>query len=250
VGLEPRLGLDELLGYYDSLEERRDLEAKIRARFRPRVDWVQREAGDTGRLLDIGCSRGQFPAAMKDAGWRAEGVETDAAKAAAGEAEFGIRIHNAPFDEWEGDGTYDAITGWHVVEHFVDPSKVLERAAALLEPDSGRLFLEVPNFRSLGRVLGGSQWVHYDVPYHQHFFTPATLTALCERAGLEVLWTSQRALDSDWWSVKRTLQRVLRGPLTPLRWLVSIKPIAWLVAWLGSWLGYTETFQLLARKRA
>ena len=39
----------------------------------------------------------------------------------------------------------------------------------------------------LARVLGGPLWVHYDVPYHQHFFTPATLRTLCEKAGLEVL---------------------------------------------------------------
>lgn len=250
VGLEPRLPLAELLGYYESLPDRRDLEEKIKARFQPRVQWIQRELGATGTLLDIGCSRGQFPAAMKEAGWDAEGVEADASRAAAGEAEFGIRIHNETFDTWETERRYQAITGWHVVEHFVDPLAVLRRAATLLEPGRGRLFLEVPNFQSLGRILGGPRWVHYDVPYHQHFFTPASLGALCEQAGLEVLWTSTRALDSDWWSVKRTLQRRLEsGPGRLLRPLVSIKPIAWSIAWLASLLGLTETFQLLARRR-
>jgi hypothetical protein len=117
-------------------------------------------------------------------------------------------------------------------------------------PETGRLFLEVPNFHSLGRVLGGPLWVHFDVPYHQHFFTPSSLTALAEKAGLEVLWTSTHSLDSDWWSIKRTLQRRLASfPGRLLRPLISIKPVAWLMARMASWFGYTETFQLLARRR-
>lgn len=250
VGLAPRLPLDELLGYYQDLPERHDLEDKIRARFRPRVEWVARELPEPGNLLDIGCSRGQFPAAMQAAGWHAEGVEADAGKAAAGAAEFGLPIHAVAFDEWETDARYQAITGWHVVEHFRDPLAVLRKAAELLSPEGGRLFLEVPNHDALGRVLAGRHWVHYDVPYHQHFFTPATLRDLCARAGLEVLWTSVRPLDSDWWSIKRSLQRRIAGtPWVVLRPLISLKPVAWLLAQLGSWFGLTETFQLLARRR-
>lgn len=249
VGLEPRLPLHELLTYYEGLTSRSDLEEKIRARFVPRCEWIDHLLPKKGRILDVGCGRGQFPAQMRDRGWQAEGIEANPLQAAAGRAEFGLTIHEAPFDQWSGPGTYQAITAWHVLEHFIDPTKALANAAALLAP-GGLFFAEVPNFASLGRAWGGADWVHYDVPFHQHFFTPASLTALAEKSGLEVLGHSRQALDSDWWSIKRTLQRRLTGfPAALVRPLISIKPVAWMIAWAGALFGYTETFQLVARKR-
>lgn len=253
VGLIPRLPLGELLRYYEGLEVREGLEDKIRQRFRPRVRWVSRRLPGRGRLLDVGCGGGQFPHAMKEDGWEVEGVEADEAKASRGAAEFEIRIHNHPFDQWEPpeDARYQAVTGWHVLEHFIDPGVALRQVARVLDPEGGRLFLEVPNFHSLGRVWGGPRWVHYDVPYHQHFFTPATLGALLEREGFEVLEVSRMPLDSDWWSLKRTLQRRLEGSwLRPLlRPLVSFMPIARLLVFLGGLAGYSETFQVMAGRR-
>ncbi len=248
VGLEPRLPLGELLAYYQGLDTREDLEQKIRERFRKRVDLVAGAVPPGSAVLDVGCGRGQFPAALRDAGFRAEGVEASPDLVERGRAEFDLEIHQAAFDEWETDRRYQAITAWHVLEHFVDPLAVLRRARGLLDPGTGRLFLEVPNHRSLGALLAGASWVHYDVPYHQHFFEPATLEALCRRAGLEVLRVTRSPLDSDWWSLKRSLQRRIAGSwLGWLRPLVSLKPVMVLLAWLGALAGRTETFQLVAR---
>lgn len=252
VGLSPRLPLDKLLAYYDGLDTRADLEDKIRARFRPRQRWVSKCLPGRGRLLDVGCGRGQFPAAMRDEeGWQAEGIEAEAVKAASGAAEFEMTIHQAPFDTWQGGepGSYQAITAWHVLEHFLDPLVALRNARRLLAED-GRLFLEVPNFRSLGRVVGGARWVHYDVPYHQHFFTPTTLRRALEACDLEVVSVSRAPLDSDWWSIKRTLQRRCeRWPLRILRPLVSFLPVPKLLSWMAAAFGYTETLQVQARPR-
>jgi SAM-dependent methyltransferase len=73
------------------------------------------------------------------------------------------------------------VTAWAVFEHLRDPAAAFRAVAGLLRP-GGILILEVPNLRSIW-----ARWaLQEDVPRHLYFFTPRTLRAYGEAAGLEL----------------------------------------------------------------
>ena len=78
----------------------------------------------------------------------------------------------------------DAVVLWHVLEHVEDPGAALDRVRGWLRP-GGTLLIGVPNIESLQARIGGSRWLHLDVPRHRHHFTPGGIESLLGRHGLE-----------------------------------------------------------------
>jgi SAM-dependent methyltransferase len=138
-----------------------------------------------GRLLDVGCGKGRFLAAARDAGWEVLGVEFAPASAEAARAAYGIDVAVGDFLDLPLEGGFDVITMWHVLEHLPDPLAAVARAEELLAP-GGRLVISVPNIESLQARLGGERWFHLDLPRHLMHFSPRSLSALVDRTGLRV----------------------------------------------------------------
>jgi SAM-dependent methyltransferase len=138
-----------------------------------------------GRLLDVGCQKGEFMLWMQQRGWQVQGVEVSRkAPNLFGLPIFYGRLEEAAFRP----RSFDAVTAWAVLEHVHDPVGLLRRLARLLRPE-GRAFVLVPNFRSLpGRFMR-----HDDVPRHLVMFTPRTLSRAAAAAGLRV----ERTVFSD-----------------------------------------------------
>ncbi|HMN95827.1 MAG TPA: methyltransferase domain-containing protein [Phycisphaerales bacterium] len=129
-----------------------------------------------GRLLDIGCYKGEFAWWMQQRGWKVRGAEFSTVPPNA----FGIDIHCGELATLR-EAPFDAITMWAVLEHVHDPRALVRDAVRLLRP-GGRLFVLVPNFRSIP-----ARWLlHDDVPRHLLMFTPQTLRRLLVESGLEV----------------------------------------------------------------
>ncbi|MDQ8728349.1 class I SAM-dependent methyltransferase [Bradyrhizobium sp. LHD-71] len=128
-----------------------------------------------GRLLDIGCYRGEFIYHMNELGWDAHGIEFSSRPPNLfGQSIFYGDIANAPFAEQ----SFDVVTIWAVFEHVYDPRHVLKQAHRLLRP-GGTLIILVPNYNSLpARFM-----YHDDVPRHVTMFTPKTLGQLLEQEG-------------------------------------------------------------------
>lgn len=137
-----------------------------------------------GRVLDVGCGNGRFLFALQQLGWTVEGIEPDPAAAAQARV-AGIHVIESPI---EGavipDGSYDAITIHHVLEHLVDPGRMLEAAARWLRP-GGTLVVAVPN--PLGAVARhfGAAWRGFDVPRHLVLLSPKALQRAMTAAGLQ-----------------------------------------------------------------
>jgi SAM-dependent methyltransferase len=139
-----------------------------------------------GRLLDVGCGDGAFMSAMAGLGWRAEGVDPDAAaiegaRAAALDVTEGTL---AAVDDAEHASRYDAITMSHVIEHVHDPAEDLQRVHRLLRP-GGLLWIATPNLEALGHRRFGRDWLGLDPPRHLVLFTHASLDGLLRRTGLD-----------------------------------------------------------------
>jgi len=143
-----------------------------------------------GRLVEIGPSYGAFAFAASEAGFDVTGIEMDADCCAFLERTVGVRaIRSAgPEAVLARLPPSRVIAMWHVLEHLEHPGRVLEAAAANLEP-GGLLAIAVPNPHALGfRVLRG-RWAHLDAPRHLCLVPHATLVERARTLGLELVTT-------------------------------------------------------------
>lgn len=142
------------------------------------------------RALDIGCDTGLLLDALRELGYRTEGIERSPAGAQAQAA--GHEVHALDIEVTElGLGRYQLITLTHVLEHLREPIRGLVWLRRHLAP-GGLGVIEVPNWGDLLRPLWGSRFRPLELGDHVSFFERATLAAALARAGLETvrLWSA------------------------------------------------------------
>jgi 2-polyprenyl-3-methyl-5-hydroxy-6-metoxy-1,4-benzoquinol methylase len=141
------------------------------------------EAIPDGRLLDVGCGKGDFLARMRRQGWNVEGLEVDPDAVDMARAEHGLTIHLGDLESraFPGD-SFDAITMNHVIEHIHDPVSLIRECRRVLRP-GGRLVLVTPNVNSLAHWTFKRDCSHLDPPRHLHLFSKGTLRECAARAG-------------------------------------------------------------------
>ena len=84
------------------------------------------------------------------------------------------------------EGSFDALTLAHVIEHLPDPVGALRRARDLLRP-GGVLWVATPNLRSLAHRMFGRDWLSLDPPRHLVLFSAESLRGAFEAAGLQAI---------------------------------------------------------------
>ncbi|MGL4294019.1 MAG: class I SAM-dependent methyltransferase [Bacteroidales bacterium] len=135
-------------------------------------------------ILDIGCGTGYFLEAMKQRGWKTQGVEKSEAAAAAARRGFGLDIE-PDLSNIAADARFDVISLWHVMEHLQDLPGVFVRLREMLT-NQGRLIIAVPNSVSYDAAYYGKYWGAYDVPRHLWHFSPDTFARLVNKEGFEI----------------------------------------------------------------
>jgi 2-polyprenyl-3-methyl-5-hydroxy-6-metoxy-1,4-benzoquinol methylase len=131
-----------------------------------------------GRILDIGCGAGEWLYVLGRRGYQARGLEADPGYASFGRRELGVEVDCETAGEAQfGEGAFEAITMFHVLEHLREPLEVLRRCREWLA-ESGVLVLEVPNIAS--RHQHPVKRFH---EAHLYGFTPETLALAAARAG-------------------------------------------------------------------
>jgi SAM-dependent methyltransferase len=163
------------------------------------VLWLRRH-GPAAKLLDVGCGNGEFLARMRDLGWDTIGVEPDEMAAQIARKRHGLTIHTGTLETLPaGNGSFDAITLSHVIEHLPDPLTSLKRSFQFLRP-GGRLVVVTPNARSLGSRLFWQNWAGWDPPRHLYIFTPRSLESALRAAGFQIerQWTTGRTARWMW----------------------------------------------------
>lgn len=143
------------------------------------------------RLLDIGSGPGFFLLNGKERGWDVRGIEPSV-QACAHSRGLGLDVTNEFLSEANAAsfGQFDAINMSEVLEHIPDPEGLLKLAHGMLA-DDGLICIAVPNdFNELQKAAVGqkelpSWWVA--PPHHINYFDHASLAALVERCGYEVV---------------------------------------------------------------
>jgi len=144
-----------------------------------------------GKLLDIGCSYGNFLLLAKNKGFEVYGMEASETAVKIAEKKYKLKVVKAlSFDELpeEFKGPYKVITTFEVIEHIENPLEFLKGIYNLLDND-GFVLLSCPNyfkFENLSFTYRKYKWWQADFPpNHVSRFKPWTLYYGLKLAGFE-----------------------------------------------------------------
>jgi SAM-dependent methyltransferase len=151
--------------------------------------------GRTGRLLELGCGRGEQLIGAREEGWDVAGVDMTAGFVPGGS---GLSIEISPVETAQAlTRTYDAVLLAAILEHLYDPIGCLRRVHDALVP-GGVVFIDVPNECSLW-TRAGNAYMHLRgrdwainlsptfPPFHVVGFCPRSLTAALNKTGFSVV---------------------------------------------------------------
>jgi SAM-dependent methyltransferase len=164
-----------------------------RAKYRYQLRAIRALRPDARTLLDVGAGPGYFCKVASEEGWEVHGVESSPPAIEAGAREFGVRY--VSLDE-VAEGSMDAVTCFHVLEHMEDPSGFLRKLHSKLRRD-GILVLHVPNLEPLTFAMrnfvkarlqpGAARLSHCYYPEHLTGFNPDSLPRVVARHGFEAI---------------------------------------------------------------
>ncbi len=148
--------------------------------------------GRDRRLLDVGAADGLLSRELTVSGWRVTAIEGDPALAQAG-ARHCERMITANLDREIPDcgGPFDVIVYGDVLEHLMDPLRVLVELDRSLTP-GGFVIISVPNIAHLWirllLLVGRFDYLDRGILDHSHlrFFTERSLRAMVADAGLDI----------------------------------------------------------------
>lgn len=140
----------------------------------------------SGRVLDVGCgTRNNVPVHFTP-----YGIEIEKAVAEATNLEMqkrGGHVVHAPavegFKSFD-DGFFDGIIMRSYLEHEERPRDVLEQAHAKLRP-GGVIYVKVPNFGTLNRMVRGVDWCGFRFPDHLNYFDVGAMRRLADETGFQ-----------------------------------------------------------------
>jgi SAM-dependent methyltransferase len=201
--------------------------------------------GRKGRLLELGCGRGDLLAAAASDGWLVRGVEWTPAFA---DNSLGIEIEVSSIETATSlSDTHDVVYLAAILEHLYEPVACLRRVHDTLAP-GGFVFVDVPNECGLWARLGnlymrlrGRDWVvnlsPTFPPFHVIGFCPVSLERLLTSTGFEVV-----ELNTHRWKNELPLRGGIGGALESFGLDAAL--------WLGARLGMGAGITCWARRRA
>lgn len=151
---------------------------------------------ERAEVLDVGCWNGTLGRVLvRECNAIVDGIERDATQADLARAAGYRRVDVADLDRGvpAADGrSYDFLLFGDVLEHLVQPERVLDALVPRLKP-GGRALLSLPNIgfaaNRLTHLLGRWDYKDYGIldRTHLRFFTRDSMVALAEGSGLRVI---------------------------------------------------------------
>jgi 2-polyprenyl-3-methyl-5-hydroxy-6-metoxy-1,4-benzoquinol methylase len=135
-----------------------------------------------GRLLEIGCGRGDALISMQELGWLVEGIDPDP-KAVDQARKKGLNVKTGTLGVGKYmENSYDAVVMSHVIEHVHNPMELLAESKRILK-ESGYLVVMTPNLESFGHRLFKHCWRGLEPPRHINIFTMSAMRNMVDIVG-------------------------------------------------------------------
>lgn len=148
-----------------------------------------------GKMLDIGCSNGDWLLHWQQRGWNPHGVDIDrkhvgiALERGIDAKACDLNAESLPFP----DATFDLVFAGEVIEHLIDTDGFLSEISRVLKP-GGHAIVTTPNlvsFENRVRILLGiyPAWVNFNLEGSGHVraYTPRVLKSQMASHGLRVI---------------------------------------------------------------
>jgi 2-polyprenyl-3-methyl-5-hydroxy-6-metoxy-1,4-benzoquinol methylase len=171
---------------YDSMREYR-----IKRFGMERIRLIQKYV-QNGKLLDIGCGVGWFLEGAKTAGFEIYGQEISKELAGFTSEKLGIPVFSEHLSDIKE--SFDVITMFDLLEHVMDPLKLIEESKALLNP-GGIIVVFTPNFDSLGIQQLKQDSSLVCPPAHLTYFTKQSVEKLASLTGMELVHLETKGMD-------------------------------------------------------
>lgn len=140
-----------------------------------------------GRILEVGCSWGEYLYKMQALGWQVIGTDINERAVRFAADELGIpSVRCGSMDDMDfEDAFFDAVRMGMVLEHLHDPMSSLHRLNRLMKAN-GVLILSVPNISGFEMRLFKDKAYPLQVPQHLNHFTPSTIRRFLEKTGFVI----------------------------------------------------------------
>ena len=166
-------------------------ERSLRDNFRRRITVLQSQIADfaEARLFEIGCAYGFFLDEVKGEVASASGMDIATDAVTEGVRRFGVDACSGDYLSTDIGPYHDVIAMWDTIEHLSRPDLFLAKAARDVRP-GGHIAITTGDIGSAFARFRGRAWRMIHPPTHLHYFSAATLDALLERSGFEVVHIS------------------------------------------------------------
>lgn len=154
---------------------------------------------EDGKLLDIGCSYGNYLKKMQTLGWKhLYGTEiNENAVTYACEKLHLNNVQKSFFEESDfSRDFFDVVNMNMVLEHVFNPNITMQKVNKILKPN-GQLMISVPDISGFESRFYKQYFYGLQVPEHLHHFSPKTITELLEKHGFIVEKIVHQNFDRD-----------------------------------------------------
>lgn len=176
------------LSKYDTVRSRQGISALDRERAALATAFIAPHLASVGSALDVGCSSGVFLNALREAGVaRVQGIDPAADAAVAAGALFDFPVVQAQAETYEHYDRHDLVCLMAVLEHLLEPRKLLNEIGRQLKPD-GKVLIEIPDAGAFDRPGDDLPLEPYGEFSNEHvnFLAIGDIVRLALAAGLEV----------------------------------------------------------------
>lgn len=143
---------------------------------------------NSGLILDVGCSNGEFCVLAKRRGYKTLGIELNPDSAAIARMN-GIEVRNGTLEFIKlPDNSFDIIHLGDLIEHIPDVHEFMDKIKTIIM-HGGLLYIQTPNHdaffpkSTLSLYKYGIPWSHPTPPHHLNQFTPQSMRLLLETHG-------------------------------------------------------------------
>ena len=179
-------GRDKYYRNYYSEEHQAVPEAKVRSKmYQLEFDFIFNYI-QTGKVLDVGCSGGEFLTYFQDSGLDCYGVELAKDASQIAQLKFGNKIINKSLLDADFNEEFDLIVFRGTVEHIPDAKETLVKAVSLLKKkQKAYIYItSTPNIESVSAEIFKTYWTQHLPEEHIYHFKKKHFDDLFSEHGL------------------------------------------------------------------
>ena len=172
--------------YHDYLADKDVAQRNFRSRLRVLKRFI--DPTRHRRLFEVGCAYGFFLDVARSSFQTGQGIDVSASAAGYARDKLGLDAVSGDFLKYDlDDCEFDVACMWDTIEHLGRPDLFVTKLAAHMK--SGALLaVTTGDFASLNAQIRREKWRLMHPPSHAHYFSIASMSAMLNRFGFDVVY--------------------------------------------------------------